>query len=145
MFFEDVCRDERQLVNGLSEFRGHALRSDGHEANSGDGGRNLQRAHEWTDFGIPCREFSSGYCEKCQCATPRIVCQICRSHFSPNRFGRIRSTGTTRRAFPWIPPSLAWRNEIVIAAFGVVAFSVVVEGLTMPLLLRLLGFLPKRP
>jgi CPA1 family monovalent cation:H+ antiporter len=44
-----------------------------------------------------------------------------------------------------LPPSLAWRNEIVIAAFDVVAFSVVVEGLTMPLLLRLLGFLPKRP
>jgi len=44
-----------------------------------------------------------------------------------------------------LPPSLAWRNEIVIAAFGVVAFSVVVEGPTMPLLLRLLGFLSKRP
>ncbi|MGA7383152.1 MAG: cation:proton antiporter [Methylocella sp.] len=44
-----------------------------------------------------------------------------------------------------LPPSLACRNEIVIAAFGVVAFSVVVEGLTMPLLLRILGFLPKRP
>jgi NhaP-type Na+/H+ or K+/H+ antiporter len=54
---------------------------------------------------------------------------------------------TTRRAFPWIrlalPPSLAGRNEIVIAAFGVVAISVVLEGLTMPLLL-ILGFLPKR-
>ena len=24
MFLENVCRDERQLVNGLSEFRGHA-------------------------------------------------------------------------------------------------------------------------
>jgi len=23
MFFENVCRDERQLVKGLSEFRGH--------------------------------------------------------------------------------------------------------------------------
>jgi hypothetical protein len=44
MFFEDVGRDERQLMNGLSEFRGHASRSNGHEANSGDGSRNLQRA-----------------------------------------------------------------------------------------------------
>ena len=44
-----------------------------------------------------------------------------------------------------LPQSLAWRNEIIIVAFGVVAFSVVVEGPTMPLLLRLLGFLPKRP
>src|SRR6185437_2195148 len=34
-----------------------------------------------------------------------------------------------------LPPSLPWRNEIVIAAFGVVAFSVVVQGLTMPPLL----------
>ena len=41
-----------------------------------------------------------------------------------------------------LPPSLALRNEIVVAAFGVVAFSVVVQGLTMPLLLRVLGLLP---
>jgi hypothetical protein len=44
MFLEDVRRDERQLLNGLSEFRGHASRSNGYEANSGDGGRNLQMA-----------------------------------------------------------------------------------------------------
>jgi hypothetical protein len=31
MFLENVGRDERQLVNGLSEFRGHASRSNGHE------------------------------------------------------------------------------------------------------------------
>jgi hypothetical protein len=43
MFFEHGCRDERQLVNGLSEFWGHASRSNGHEANSGGGGRNLRR------------------------------------------------------------------------------------------------------
>src|ERR1700720_4876087 len=41
MFFENVGRDERELVNGFTEFRGHASRSNGHEANSGDGGRNL--------------------------------------------------------------------------------------------------------
>jgi hypothetical protein len=50
MFFENVGRDERQLVNGLSEFRGHASRSNGHEANSGDGGRNLQRVIGRTGF-----------------------------------------------------------------------------------------------
>jgi hypothetical protein len=44
MFFENVCRDERQLVNRPSEFRGHASRSNEHEANSGDGGRNLRPA-----------------------------------------------------------------------------------------------------
>jgi CPA1 family monovalent cation:H+ antiporter len=42
-----------------------------------------------------------------------------------------------------VPPPLAIRNEIVVATFGVVAFSVIVQGLTMPLLLRMLGFLPK--
>ena len=44
-----------------------------------------------------------------------------------------------------MPPSLAWRNEIVVAAFGVVTFSVVVQGLTMTPLLRRLALLPKRP
>ena len=41
---------ERQLVNGLSEFRGHASRSNGHEANSGDSRGNLQRAIGRQDF-----------------------------------------------------------------------------------------------
>jgi len=44
MFLEDVGRDERQLVNGFTEFRGHASRSVGYEANSGYGGGNLPRA-----------------------------------------------------------------------------------------------------
>jgi hypothetical protein len=44
MFFEDICRDEWQLANGLSEFRGHASRSNGHEADSSGIGRNLPRA-----------------------------------------------------------------------------------------------------
>ena len=43
-----------------------------------------------------------------------------------------------------LPSSLAMRNEIVIAAFGVVVFSVVLQGLTMPLLLGALGLLPNR-
>jgi CPA1 family monovalent cation:H+ antiporter len=38
-----------------------------------------------------------------------------------------------------LPPGLPWRDEIVTAAFGVVAFSVVVQGLTMPAFLRLVG------
>ena len=53
----------RQLVNGLTEFRGHASRSNGHEANSGYGGRNLQRAIGRTGFrevyifcGVPVRQ-----------------------------------------------------------------------------------------
>ncbi len=41
-----------------------------------------------------------------------------------------------------MPPSLPLRDEIVGVTFGVVAFSIVVQGLTMPLLLRRLGFLP---
>jgi hypothetical protein len=39
-----VRRDERQLLNGLSQFRDHASRSNGYEANSSDGARNLQMA-----------------------------------------------------------------------------------------------------
>ncbi len=44
MFFENVGRNERQLVNRPSEFRCHASRSNGCEANSGGCGRNLPRA-----------------------------------------------------------------------------------------------------
>lgn len=40
-----------------------------------------------------------------------------------------------------MPPTLPLRDEIV--TFAVVAFSIVVQGLTLPLLLRRLGFLPK--
>jgi CPA1 family monovalent cation:H+ antiporter len=42
-----------------------------------------------------------------------------------------------------IPPTLPLRQEIVVVTFGVVAFSSVVQGLTMPLFLRRLGFMPK--
>ena len=44
-----------------------------------------------------------------------------------------------------LPASLALRNEIVIATFGVVAFSVSVQGLTMSPFLRRLGLVPRRP
>jgi CPA1 family monovalent cation:H+ antiporter len=40
-----------------------------------------------------------------------------------------------------LPDSLALRDEVVVATFGVVAFSIVVQGLTMPLLLRGQGFM----
>ncbi|PPD06211.1 MAG: sodium:proton exchanger, partial [Methylocystis sp.] len=39
---------------------------------------------------------------------------------------------------------LPLRDEIVATTFAVVGFSIVVQGLTMPLLLRALGFLPGR-
>jgi CPA1 family monovalent cation:H+ antiporter len=42
-----------------------------------------------------------------------------------------------------LPDSLPMRDLIVVATFGVVAFSIVVQGLTMPLLMRALGFMPK--
>jgi len=44
-----------------------------------------------------------------------------------------------------LPPDLPGRREIVTAAFAAVAFSVIVQGLTVPVLLRVLGFFPKRP
>jgi CPA1 family monovalent cation:H+ antiporter len=42
-----------------------------------------------------------------------------------------------------LPPTLPLRHEIVVVTFGVVAFSIVVQGLTMPFLLRRLGFPPR--
>jgi CPA1 family monovalent cation:H+ antiporter len=42
-----------------------------------------------------------------------------------------------------LPAALPMRDTIVVATFGAVAFSIVVQGLTMPLLLRALGFMPK--
>lgn len=42
-----------------------------------------------------------------------------------------------------LPESLPMRDVIVVATFGVVAFSIVAQGLTMPLLMRALGFMPK--
>jgi CPA1 family monovalent cation:H+ antiporter len=38
-----------------------------------------------------------------------------------------------------LSPALPMRNEIVITTFGVVVFSIVLQGLTMPLLLRITG------
>ena len=38
-----------------------------------------------------------------------------------------------------LPPSIPLRNEILAVTFGAVAFSVLVQGLTMPLLLRRTG------
>lgn len=43
-----------------------------------------------------------------------------------------------------LPPDLPGRREIVTAAFAAVAFSVIVQGLTVPPLLRVLGFFPRR-
>jgi len=41
-----------------------------------------------------------------------------------------------------LPPGLAYRNQIVIATFSVVAFSIIVQGIAMPLLLKRWGLLP---
>jgi monovalent cation:H+ antiporter, CPA1 family len=42
-----------------------------------------------------------------------------------------------------LPPDFPHHNEILVTAFGVVIFSVVMQGLTMPLLLQKLDLLPK--
>lgn len=42
-----------------------------------------------------------------------------------------------------LPETLPMRDVILVATFAVVAFSIVVQGLTMPLLMRALGFMPK--
>ena len=43
-----------------------------------------------------------------------------------------------------LPGDLALHDEILVATFSVVAFSVVVQGVTMPELMRALDFLPRR-
>lgn len=43
-----------------------------------------------------------------------------------------------------LPPSLPMRDEIMMATFAVVGFSIVIQGLTMPVLLRRLGFLKEQ-
>jgi NhaP-type Na+/H+ or K+/H+ antiporter len=40
------------------------------------------------------------------------------------------------------PPGLAYRDQIVIATFSVVAFSVIVQGIAMPLFLKRWNLLP---
>jgi hypothetical protein len=56
----------------------------------------------------------------------------------------LRESGASALALALsAPPTLPLPQEIVVVTFGVVAFSIIVQGLTMPLLLRRLGFLPK--
>jgi CPA1 family monovalent cation:H+ antiporter len=43
-----------------------------------------------------------------------------------------------------LPDSIEFRNKILVATFSVVAFSVVVQGLTMPILLRKFAQPPKK-
>lgn len=43
-----------------------------------------------------------------------------------------------------LPQDLPLRREVIVATFAVVVFSVVVQGLTMPLLLNLLGITQRR-
>ncbi len=40
-----------------------------------------------------------------------------------------------------LPDTLPMRNEILIATFGVVSFSIIAQGLTMPLVLKRFGFI----
>jgi len=43
-----------------------------------------------------------------------------------------------------LPHTVPLHDAIVVATFGVVVFSIVIQGLTMPPLLRRLGFLPQK-
>jgi CPA1 family monovalent cation:H+ antiporter len=68
----------------------------------------------------------------------------------PGRYQHLLVWGGLRGALALalalgLPRHLAHRQEVVTVAFAVVAFSVVVQGLTVPSLMRLLGELPSRP
>ena len=41
-----------------------------------------------------------------------------------------------------LPPTMAYRSEIILATFSVVAFSIIVQGVAMPLLLKRWSLLP---
>jgi CPA1 family monovalent cation:H+ antiporter len=74
-------------------------------------------------------------------------------------FGRLRVSARHQHALVWgglrgalaltlalgLPDAMAHRQEIVETSFGVVAFSVLAQGLTMPLFLRRMGELPDSP
>jgi CPA1 family monovalent cation:H+ antiporter len=44
-----------------------------------------------------------------------------------------------------IPPTVPERSAIIVTAFVVVAFSILVQGLTMPMLIRHFGLARKQP
>ena len=60
---------------------------------------------------------------------------ISRSHQHLLFWGGMRGALALALALS-LPGTIAYRSQIVLAAFAVVAFSVVVQGITMPLLLR---------
>ncbi|MGH6741825.1 MAG: cation:proton antiporter [Bradyrhizobium sp.] len=67
---------------------------------------------------------------------------FCRSHWViPLRAQHILWWGGLRGALGLalalsLPPGVPMRDEMLVATFGVVAFSVIIQGVTMPLLLR---------
>lgn len=57
-------------------------------------------------------------------------------------WGGLRGALTLALALA-LPEAMIYRREILIATFAVVAFSIIVQGLTMPALLRRLGLVTK--
>ena len=76
------------------------------------------------------------------------MCQMLKKLFPIIEF--VQTSGGLRRALALalalgIPDSLPYRQEILTVTFGVVAFSVFVQGITMIPLLRRLGQIARRP
>jgi CPA1 family monovalent cation:H+ antiporter len=66
----------------------------------------------------------------------------------PARYQHILFWGGLRGALALalalaVPPTVAERSQIIVAAFAVVAFSILVQGLTMPMLIKRFGFAGK--
>ena len=67
--------------------------------------------------------------------------RIARSHQHALFWGGMRGALALALALS-LPPGLAYRDQIVIATFSVVAFSVIVQGIAMPFLLKRWNLLP---
>lgn len=90
------------------------------------------------------RESDTGGAACCGHSSASIRNHGCRLWLRSCWWGGLRGALAPALALALLP-SLVFHNEIIIATFGVVVFSVVVQGLTVPPLLRALALLPKRP
>ena len=80
-------------------------------------------------------------CTRCARCSRARAAPIPRRHQHVLFWGGLRGALALALALS-LPPGLAYRDQVVIATFSVVAFSVIVQGIAMPLLLKRWSLLP---